>query len=246
MSVSTPQISPTVRDFCGCGGVVEFDSSKIMDEFKITAPATVMISGGSQSGKTTLVSEMITRLDEVFDRPPHQIVYCYSRDQPAYDEIKKKASIPIEFVEGLDPSLRPKPGTLLIIDDLQDKSELIQDYFTKNTHHFDLITIYITQNLFLKTAHHRNCNLNTHVLCVFKNPRDKLQISCLARQIYPNNNKFLMDSYAQATEKAHGYLVLNLQQRCPEAYRVRDSFFPKDAHFFVDKKGYNELKLDTL
>ena len=61
-----------------------------MDEFKIKTPATVMLSGGSGSGKTTLVSELITRLDEVFDRPPLQITFCYSRNQPAYDEIKKK------------------------------------------------------------------------------------------------------------------------------------------------------------
>ena len=216
-----------------------------MDEFKIKTPATVMLSGGSGSGKTTLVSELITRLDEVFDRPPLQITFCYSRNQPAYDEIKKKAKVPIEFVEGLDSNLRPEPRTLLIIDDLQDKSDLIQDYFTKHTHHSDLICIYITQNLFLKTAHHRTCNLNTHVLCVFKNPRDKLQLNCLARQIYPNNNKFLTDAYAQATTRPHGYLVLNLQQTCPEYLRIRDSFFPKDAHFFVDKKGYSETKLNS-
>ena len=102
------------------------------------------------------------------------------------------------------------------------------------------------QNLFLKTPHHRICSLNTHVLVIFKNPRDKLQITCLARQIYPNNSRFLVDAYTQATEKAHGYLVINLQQSCPEFLRVRDSLFPQDAHFFVNKKGYEETKLDSL
>ena len=81
-----------------------------MDEFKITAPATVMISGGSQSGKTTLVSEMITRLDEVFDRPPHQIVYCYSRDQPAYDEIKKKSFYSYRIRGRTRPEFTSKTG----------------------------------------------------------------------------------------------------------------------------------------
>ena len=158
---------------------------------------------------------------------------------------KKKAKIPVEFTEGLDPNLRPEPRTLLIIDDLQNQSELIQDYFTKHTHHDNLITLYVTQNLFLKTPHHRICSLNTHVLVVFKNPRDKLQISCLARQIYPNNSRFLLDAYMQATQRPHGYLVLNLQQSCPDFLRIRDSLFPKDANFFVDKKGYSETKLDS-
>ena len=217
-----------------------------MQMYKIKAPCSIILAGNSGSGKTSLISELITRLEEVFDRPPLQINICYSRYQPAYDNIKKLAKIPVEFTEGLDTNLRPKPRTLLIIDDLQDRSELIKDYFTKNVHHWDLICGYVTQNLFLKTPHHRICSLNTHVLVVFKNPRDKLQITCLARQIYPNNSKFLVDAYTQATEKPHGYLVINLQQSCPEFLRVRDSLFPQDAHFFVNKKGYEQTKLDSL
>ena len=217
-----------------------------MDEFKIRTPASLMLSGSSGSGKTTLVQEIINRADEVFDRPPTQIIFCFSRFQPTYDQIRKESPIPIEFVEGLDEQLRPKPRTLLILDDLQDHSKLIEEYFIKHTHHSDLICIYITQNLFLKTPHHRTCNLNTHVLCIFKNPRDKLQISCLAKQIYPQNNQFLMNAYAQATSRPHGYLVIHLQQHTPELYRVRDSFFPKEAHFFVDKKTYVKTDINTL
>ena len=214
------------------------NNNHIMDEFKIKVPCSLMLSGSSGSGKTTLLREIIRRHEEVFDQPPTQILYCFSRNQPVYEDMKKESPIPIEFVEGLDEQLKPRPRTLLILDDLQDRSKLIEDYFTKHTHHSHLITVYVTQNLFLKTAHHRTCNLNTHVLCVFKNPRDKLQISCLAKQISPHNNKFLVDAYNQATSRAHGYLVLILQQQTPDLYRVRDSFFPKDANFFVDKKAY--------
>ena len=216
-----------------------------MDEFKVRTPASIVVAGPSGAGKTHLIEEMIQRLDEIFDRPPTQIIFCYARYQPTYDKIKKGSPIPIEFVEGLD-GLRPKPRTLLILDDLQDQSKLIEEYFTRHIHHSDLVCVYVTQNLFLKTPHHRTCSLNSHILVVFKNPRDKLQISCLAKQIYPQNNKFLMDAYDQATTRPHGYLVINLQQKTNDLYRVRDSFFPKEAHFFTDKKTFTKTDLNTL
>lgn len=217
-----------------------------MDVFKIRTPCTVMLSGPSGCGKSTLVQEIIKRLSDVFDRPPTNVIYCYSRYQSLYDEMKKNSPVPMEFLEGLDEQLRPRPRTLLIIDDLQNSSKAIVDFFTKHSHHSDVDVIYLVQNLFLSTPHHRTCNLNTQILCVFKNPRDKLQITCLAKQIYPNNNKFLMDAYAQATKVAHGYLVLNLQQNTPEHLRLRDSFFPLQANFFIDKKPFKKTNLNIL
>ena len=216
------------------------------DIYKIKTPATVMISGPSGCGKSTLVQDIMQRLSDVFDRAPKRVIYCYSRRQPLYDEMKRKSPVPIEFMQGLNENLRPPPRTLLIIDDLQSHSQIISDFFTKHSHHSDVDVLYLVQNLFLNTPHHRTCNLNTHILCVFKNPRDKLQITCLAKQISPNNTKFVMDAYLQATQKPHGYLVLNLQQTTPEFLRLRDSFFPKDAHYFIDKKTYKPTDLNSL
>ena len=216
-----------------------------MDEFKIKTPCSIVISGPSGAGKTSLVEDMIQRLDEVFDRPPLQIIFCYNNDQSSYTRLKNQSPVPIEFVEGL-ASVVPSPRTLLVLDDLQDESKLIEQYFVRHTHHSDLVVIYITQNLFLKTPHHRTCNLNTHILCVFKNPRDLLQISALGKQICPQNNNFLLNAYIQATTKAHGYLALYLQQSTNDLFRIRDSLFPMEAHFFVDKKTYPKTDIHSL
>ena len=214
-------------------------------DFKIRAPCSLVFSGPSGYGKTSLVEELVSRLDEVFDRPPLCVTLCYNNEQPAYERLKNQCPIPIEFIKGLS-SVVPQPRTLLILDDLQEESKLIEQFFVRHTHHSDLVTVYITQNLFLKTPHHRTCNLNSHVLCIFKNPRDKLQISCLAKQIFPQNGGFLLSAYNSATERPHGYLCLVLQQATPDVCRVRDSLFPKDAHFFVDKKPYTETDIHTL
>ena len=200
----------------------------------IKTPATIMLAGPSSCGKSSLVQKIITRLNEVFDRPPERVVICYDRDQELYAEIRRHSPVPVEMVKGLSPNLKPPPRTLLVFDDLQQSSELICDWFTKNSHHYDCDLIYVTQNLFLKSPHHRTCSLNTHILGVFKNPRDKSQIFHLARQVAPDNPKFILSAFAQATSKPHGYLLLNMKQDTPDIFRYRDSFF-KDAHFFVDR-----------
>ena len=214
------------------------------NDLKVRCPATVIVSGPTGSGKTSVVKEIIHRLPEVFDRPPTQVTYCYSIYQPLFEELRQQAPLPLEFVHELSDNLKLQPRTLLILDDLQHSSKLIADYFTKHSHHLDCDVLYITQNIFLQNDSHRTCNLNTHALCLFKNPRNSQQVSYLARQISPANPKFVLDAYRQATKRPHGYLFLNLQQSTPDHLRIRDSFFFDQASFFVDKKEFQRTDLE--
>lgn len=217
-----------------------------MADLRLKSPSTLLISGPSSSGKTTLVREIMKRPHDVYDKKILQVVYCYSCYQPVFEEMKKEISIPIQFVEGITSDLKPPPRTLLVIDDLQDSSDLISKWFIKDSHHSDCDVIYLVQNLFSQNKGHRTCNLNSHALIAFKNPRDKLQISCLAKQICPSNNKFLMSAYEQSTVLAHGYLFINLQQTTSDVLRIRDSVFPLEANYYVDKKDYLPTNLNTL
>jgi hypothetical protein len=65
------------------------------------------------------------------------------------------------------------------------------------------------------------------------------QLSHLARQVYPENRKSLYDSYLDATEKAHGYLLLDLAQVNTTDSGIETLIFP-DQHpidFFVPPIG---------
>lgn len=53
-----------------------------------------------------------------------------------------------------------------------------------------------------------------------KNPRDKQQINTLARQISPENSRFICEAFKDATDKPYGYLLLDLHQTTPESFRV--------------------------
>ncbi len=71
-------------------------------------------------------------------------------------------------------------------------------------------------------------SLNTHYLVLFKNPRDALQVATLARQMYPGQNKFLSESFNDATLKPYGYLLIDLRADTEEKYRLRTNIFPDE------------------
>ena len=57
----------------------------------------------------------------------------------------------------------------------------------------------------------RNISLNAHYIVLFKSPRDKQQISMLARQVNHGKVQEFMRSYEDATRRPHGYLMLDLK-----------------------------------
>ena len=121
-------------------------------------------------------------------------------------------------------------------------SSVIIDLFTKGCHHKNLSVFFITQNIFYKGKNQRDLSLNSHYLVLFKNPRDKAQIRHLAQQMCPQNSKFLVEAFLDATEKPHGYLLIDLKQATPENYRFRTNIFPHEGAttVYVPRKSINK------
>jgi hypothetical protein len=80
------------------------------------------------------------------------------------------------------------------------KDKRISDLFTKGSHHRNLSIIYIVQNIFHQGKEMRNIRLNAHYIVLFKSPRDKQQISMLARQINPGKVQEFMRTSDQVTK----------------------------------------------
>ena len=79
-------------------------------------------------------------------------------------------------------------------------------------------------------------SLNAHYIVLFKNPRNAMQVSTLARQMYPGQNKFLVEAFRNATEKPFGYLLLDLKPDTDEKYRIRTNVFPEERQYvFIPK-----------
>ena len=71
------------------------------------------------------------------------------------------------------------------------------------------LVFFLTQNLF--HAKQRVISLNADYIMVFRNPRDGSQFGHLAREVMPQNTKFLNWAYKEATENPHSYLLLYLK-----------------------------------
>lgn len=197
---------------------------------KFHHPSTWIIAGPSQSGKTFFTSRILK--ESLIEPSPSRIVWCYSIYQHSYDQLK--AHIPsIEFHKGFDSNLlnsfQPEINNLLIIDDLMresGKGDLIADVFTRGSHHLNLSTIFIVQNIFHKCKSLRECSLNTHYMVLFKTPRDQTQIRTLSSQMFPKNSQFLPSALEDAcTIQDRGYLVIDLRNDTPSDFRVRTLIF---------------------
>jgi len=204
------------------------------------APFTCLIFGPSGAGKTTMLADILKNSDHLIYPPPDRIVYFYSRNQAAFEELKK--TIPkIEFIEGMPDSdmFDNSKNNLMILDDLMDKcvnDKSICQIFTVDAHHKNISTFMISHNLFSKGPYARTISLNTHYMILFSNPRDRSQIIYLARQIFPTNPNFLIESYEDSTSTHHGYLLLNLKQDTDNRLRVQSNFLSNWC-VYVEKKN---------
>jgi hypothetical protein len=128
----------------------------------------------------------------------------------------------------------------LILDDLTykcEKDESIQNLFTTDSHHKNTSVILITQNVFAKGKCFRTISLNSHYIILMNNPRDRQQISNMARQMFPNNNKFLVESYNDATQLNNfGYLLLDFNQTTDQSNRVQTGIFNKQQRIIYRPK----------
>ena len=107
------------------------------------------------------------------------------------------------------------------------------------SHHRNLSIIFIIHNLFHYGKEMRTLSLNSHYIMLFKNPRDKLQISTLARQMYPGNSQFLIEAFQYATKQAHGYLLIDWKPSTEDKLRVRTGLLPSDKIVVYVQKDSN-------
>ncbi|CAF1035618.1 unnamed protein product [Brachionus calyciflorus] len=133
----------------------------------------------------------------------------------------------------------PSQNNLIILDDLMKECEenvSIQKLFTIDSHHKNISVFFITQNIFSRGKFTRTLNLNSHYLVLFNNPRDKLQISTLARQMFPGKSSFFIEAYDNASSKPHGYLMIDLKQTPENRNRIQTGITPDEQRIIYTPK----------
>jgi hypothetical protein len=78
---------------------------------------------------------------------------------------------------------------------------------------------------------------------LFKSPRDKQQISMLARQVNPGKVQEFMRSYEDATGRPHGHLMLDLKPTTDDQQRLKTNVLPGEIAKFLHKQSYRRPPL---
>ena len=200
-------------------------------------PFSAIVAGPSGCGKSLFVSKFIKHITQMCDTKFASINWHYGSGGGGGGDSN---NLNITHIEGL-PNLEDFSGNepiLVIIDDMMREADnRVVDLFTKGCHHRNISVFFITQNLFHQGRGQRDISLNAHYIVCFKNPRDRVQIRYLARQIYPDSPKFIEEAYTDATKNPHGYLLIDLKQSTDEDMRVRSSIFPDTTNYvYVPKK----------
>ena len=126
-------------------------------------------------------------------------------------------------------------------------ANIISAWFTRKSHHHDTSIIHLVHNVFNKDPEHRTISLNATYIVLFKNPRDRSQVTHLDKQIYPRGRGVLTAAYRDAIGSVPcSYIVIDFNQSTPERFRIRNTLFPDEdfptaiAYTMEDQDGEME------
>ena len=212
-------------------------------------PSNMMIVGPTSSGKTTWLKNLLKYKKEYFNVEPEVMILFYKEHQKIYDEMQDimidgkdvRKDFPVfkryyktpKSVEELKEILIAYPKSIpkiVVFDDhLDEVGPALKQLFTVLTHHYTCFTIFLSQTLFDKTKELRTLSINTQYMVLFNNPRDRMSISQLAKQVYPGKVDLLNQAYQRATKgRSYGSLLLDFHQRQDDRIRIRSHIFPEE------------------
>lgn len=209
------------------------DAVALSYDVRFPLSRSMIVSGPSCSGKSHFVSMLLKDRDVYFDPAPRRILWYYGEVKPtppAASGVLYKKGLPTE------KDVESFQGDVVVLDDLMWESRSsvpVGNLFTRVAHHRQCFIIHITQNLFQGGSITRTQSLNAHYFVLFKNPRDRLQITHLARQIYPRQQEFFLQSYEDATRRDYGYLLLDLGPTTREEMRLRTNILLEDKQYHI-------------
>ena len=208
-------------------------------DLRFQHPGSCIIAGCTQSGKTTLLLNILREVNSMFTLPSASmnIIYYYKQWQSAFEEFQKE-NIVSEWINEMPntSSVKEKTtpytttGSIIVIDDfgVDIKKEVIE-VFSILVHHTNSFVFLLNQNIFPKNTAFRDISLNTSYIILMKNPRDSSQISHFAKQFAPGNVSEVVKVFRDATKLPHSYLLFDLTQKTDDKLRLRSNILSTES-----------------
>lgn len=205
---------------------------------KLHHPFNLIIAGPTSSGKTSLIRDLLTHHSHTttINKSQIKVIYCYGQFQSLY--LEPIDNVNMKYHEGLisGDELEKEHVDLIVIDDLMQEvasNEQMMNLFTKQSHHMNVSVCFIIQNLFFQSRLMRTISLNAHYIILMRNPRDRLQVANLGRQIMPGYAAFFRAVYDDATKQPYSHLLIDLHPLCLEWAQLRSWSSVKGQKEFI-------------
>ena len=121
------------------------------------SPFACFVVGCTGSGKSVTVLKWLKNSEKVFKTKFTKIFYFYGSTYQSIFKHPKLSHITftndLKILDKLIQKTQKPPGILIILDDLMDvtgESKIIQNLYTRGSHHLNISIINIVQNIFLK------------------------------------------------------------------------------------------------
>ena len=206
-------------------------------------PFNALISGPSQCGKTTVLRNILQYHPETIAGIKERIlkvVWCYGKWQKYY-EIPVK-NVEFKYIEGMPDEEDVLGYDIIVLDDLMqqiDKCPYVSKLFTAGTHHDNQSVIVLTQNYYQKGEICNTLRKNAHYVILFKDPGDMTVVRTMSWRMFPDNTKYLVDAFKQATAQPHGYLLIDRTQETDDECRLRTNIVPqKESDYKLRPFGF--------
>lgn len=195
-----------------------------------------LVAAPAGAGKTTRVARYLALKDELFEKGKETkaVFFFYNIWQPEYTKLQEKGLV-TQFVKGfptneqfLDKVSEHERSIVILDDALQFISNELIQIATVSARHSKATTFILLQSLFPAHPLARQLSLNARYFHVLKNPRDNTSLANLARQISPENHRFIVQAFHDATKEPYSCFIIDLNQQTPENLRYRSNILPEE------------------
>ena len=179
------------------------------EDLKLIHPFSLIISGPTSSGKSTLLFQILENLHQNTDPAIEKVVFIYGVFQEVYKNYPK-----FFFTDNFDyMDIKPTVPTVLILDDVMscvNNSKKLEELFTRGVHHNKLSVVLTLQNLFYQGSVMKTLRDNAMYIILTRHIQDVSKLDTFARQLERKGSNYFKDSYQDAVSKKYGYLFCDL------------------------------------
>ena len=219
-------------------------------DLRLKSPSCVIITGGSNCGKTYLIEKLLSNHEQCFEKPIEQLCWVYSKhakDEHLFERLKK--IMPVQFHEGY-PESKISDNTLfsvsreahkvLVLDDIftgPAACKSLFDIFNIISHHNNVTCIVVVQNLAGSTAAQKGClstllRSTTYVI-LFASRKMVPIIRYIATNYFPGEGYRVTEPFNHIIKQSvpYKYLMLDFASQI-EALQVREGGLTPDEECF--------------